>query len=378
MEPTDRVLIVGAGIAGLALACRLRSVGIAHDIIERKAHPDSHGAGILLTGNAIRALDSIGLGSVVASHGRRVDRVRFTDQDERELFGVDLQAQTRWPPFVSIQRAALQRLLLHAARPCEPRWNTRLHSIQLRDHEVDVEFTDGTTARYALVVGADGVHSDLRTRVFGLEAARPIPGYLGWRFLAPCPVGLSCPQYMLGNGRTLLLHPLPNGEVYCGAGPIAVDAPTGPGTDLDRMRTAFADFGGHAVETLSHASEDTLIPSWYFHLELPNWYAQRCVLIGDAAHAAAPTLAQGAALAIEDSIVLAELLAASTNATDALVSYEQRRRPRVSAVQSASLERMHANRPVSTRALSIRHALLQRIGAAQLLGAWARLMETSP
>lgn len=382
MSPDDRVLIVGAGIAGLTLACRLRALGIAHDLIERKPQPDLQGAGILLTGNAIGALDVVGVGATVVQLGRRVRRIRFTDQDEQDLFQLDLEAQTRWPPFVSIQRTTLQRVLLDAADASDVRWNTTLRAVEAHADGIAVERSDGVRTHYALVVGADGVHSDLRTLHFGAAPALPIPGYRGWRFLARCPTGLDSPQTMLGNGRTLLLHPLPNGEVYCGAGPIAVDTGTPSdatnGDDLERMRAAFSDFGGHAVETLAHASAATLIPSWYFHVDVARWHDQRCVLIGDAAHACAPTLSLGAALAIEDAVVLADVLASGAPIGDALTAYEQRRRPRVTGVQTASLQRMHANRLVTARALAVRHALLSRIGSTQLLGAWAPLMESSP
>jgi FAD-dependent urate hydroxylase len=183
---------------------------------------------------------------------------------------------------------------------------------------------------------------------------------------------------MVGNGRTLLLHPLPGAEVYCGAGPVAGPPPSG-GSELQRMRAAFAGFGGSAAHVLEGLDETVaLIPTRYFHVEQSPWRRGRCVLIGDAAHACAPTLAQGGAMAFEDAFVLGECLRDGGELDAALAAFEQRRAPRVALVQAASLSRMAVNRPADVRGIAVRNALLRKIGAAQLLGAWSPLMERSP
>jgi 2-polyprenyl-6-methoxyphenol hydroxylase-like FAD-dependent oxidoreductase len=374
-----RVLIVGAGIAGLALARRLLSLGLEVELIERSTSNEAHGAGILLTGNAVRVLEGLGLGPVVAQQGRPVQSVRFADERDRCLFELELAAQPRWPVFLSIQRAALQQILLDAARPATPRWATTIVSLKQAGDEVDVLLSDGRRCRYGLVVGADGVHSQTRGMLFGAPAPQPIAGFHGWRFLAPCPKGLDAPCYMLGNGRTFLLHPLPEGLVYCGAGPVH-DAALAGASEHGRLHKAFADFAGHAGEVLSRLHASTrLIPTRYWHVAQRPWHVGSCVLIGDAAHACAPTLAQGGAMALEDAWVLGELLAAQrTPLGEALVAFEARRAPRVQRVQALSLERMAANRPLDARALALRNSVLSRIGAAQLLDAWSPLMEGSP
>ncbi len=378
MPCVERVLVVGAGIAGLALAQKLGSLGIEVEILERKSRVEAHGAGILLTGNAVRVLHDLGLDRILSERSRPVDVIRFTDERERELFRVDCSAQHGWPQFVSIQRDALQRILLDAVMPLAPRWGTTIVSLQALPDCMEAVLSDGTRGRYGLVVGADGVHSQVRNLLFGDRQIEPIPGYRGWRFLAPCPSGLKAPQYMLGNARTLLLHPLPGGEVYCGAGPV-VEANLEGNGDLERMRGAFAAFGGFAAEVLaSQKSSSGLIPTRYWHLEQRPWHAGGCVLIGDAAHACAPTLAQGGAMALEDALVLGELLGHQLERTDALLAFEARRAPRVIHAQTASLQRMVANRPLDPRAVALRDAILPKVGAAQLLDDWAPLMEGSP
>jgi FAD-dependent urate hydroxylase len=377
MVPIERALIVGAGLGGLAVALRLRALGIAVDVVERRPGAEAHGAGILLTGNALRMLRQLGVAHAVLERGLRVRVVRFTDDAGGELFHIDC-ARGGWPEFVSIRRDALQQLLLSALAPLAPRWATTALAIEEHASDVEVAFSDGGSGRYGLVVAADGVHSQLRAQLFGAAPAQPIAGFHGWRFVAPCPPDLPHPQYMLGNGRTLLLHPLPGSEVYCGAGPVGAPA-QGGGSELERMREAFEGFGGPAAHVLSRLDDGAaLIPTSYFHVEQRPWHRGRCVLIGDAAHACAPTLAQGGAMAFEDAVVLGESLRNGRDLEAALHAFERRRAPRVLEVQAASLSRMAVNRPGDARGVAVRNALLRKIGAAQLLGAWSPLMERSP
>ena len=378
MPCIDRVLVVGAGIAGLALARKLGSMGIEVDILERRPSPEAQGAGILLTGNAVRVFQELGLGRILVERGRRIRVIRFTDARQRELFRVDCSGQPGWPEFFSIQREALQRILLDAVLPVVPRWGMTLAFLYESPDGVEATLSDGTLARYGLVVGADGVHSELRRLLFGGPSVDPIKGFCGWRFLAKCPARLDAPQYMLGNGRTLLLHPLPGGEVYCGAGPVT-EAVLEGASDLDRMRSAFSTFGGCAAEVLASVTASTpLIPTRYWHLEQRPWYVGSCVLIGDAAHACAPALAQGGAMALEDAIVLGELIGEQASLAEVLAAFEARRAPRVAHAQAESLRRMSANHPLDARGLALRDSILINVGAARLLDAWAPLMEASP
>lgn len=377
MSDTDRVLIVGAGIAGLALARRLNSIGIAFHIIDRQDCRGTRGAGLLLTGNAMRVLEAMGLSTQLRKRGRHVSAIRFSDENDRLLFDVDWSGKTGWPSFVSLRREALQDILLDASPTVTPRWGTTLVALKESNDAVEATLSDGTRGQYSLVVAADGVHSQLRTLIFGGKSAEPLPGFFGWRFLATCPPKLQMPQYMLGNGRTLLLHPLPDGEVYCGAGPIAGELRD----DLDdasQLHDAFAAFTGFAPEILAQVGTKRLIRTRYWHVEQPTWVTKRCVLIGDAAHACAPTLAQGGAMALEDAQVLADVLAKHGIVSDALAAFELQRRPRVVSVQRHSLQRMAANTPLTERANVLRNTVLSQVGSTQLLDAWAPLMEVSP
>ncbi len=379
MSLIRRVLVVGCGLAGLAAARGLRALGLDVDAVEIRHTIGEPGAGLLLTGNAIAALDRLGLGLAARAAGRRVEAICFEDQDCNALFRLELDAHPKWPEFVSIHRSALQEILLELDAPVPTRLGLGVDALEPHEPHMRVRFSNGESQDYDLVIGADGVRSQIRALVFPTSSASPIPGFSGWRFVTRRPPGLADPLYMLGNGRSLLLHPLAGDEVYCGAGPVAAGDSTVGGSDLERLRAAFACFGGPAESVLGSVDErTTLIPTQYWQAPRATWFRGRCVLIGDAAHACAPTLSQGAALAFEDAAVLCELLAAGHELDATLRDFEQRRGARVERVLRESRARMEANREIDPNRLRLRNQVLRKVGAQQLAAAWAPLMEQRP
>lgn len=373
-----RVLVVGCGLAGLAVARGLRARGIDVDAVELRRELCEPGAGLLLTGNAVAELDALGLGRGVRSAGRVVETIAYADEHGAELFRLDVAGRPGWADFVSIHRKALQAILLGDEKPVWIRLGVGPETLDLRATGVRVRFTTGESDDYDLVIGADGVRSRVRELAFGNAAADAIPGFAGWRFVTRCPPELSTALYMLGNGRALLLHPLAGGEVYCGAGPVDTGVTAGPhdGDDLARLRAAFCDFGGPAKSVLENVDEGTtLIPTLYWQTSRPTFVRGRCVLIGDAAHTCAPTLSQGAALAFEDAAVLCALIASGSDLDASLRAYEARRAPRIEPVLRESRARMEANRAVDPARLELRNQVLRKLGANQLAAAWAPLME---
>lgn len=376
MARVERALVVGAGLAGPAVARGLAARGIATDLIEMRAETAELGAGLLLTGNALAALDALGAGGAVRAAGREVEEVRYADAEDRDLFRLRVGASRGWGPFVSIHRAALRRALLEAPAPLAPRTGTTIASIDPGADSVRVRFSTGEEADYGLVIGADGVHSDLRRRVFGTPLPAPIAGYAGWRLVVASAAPVPVPTWFLGNGRTLLLHPLRGGEIYCGAGPVDETLLGGAGSELDRLRAAFADFAEPVASFLAQLPADARpVPTRYWEVAQEPWYRGRCLLIGDAAHACAPTLAQGAAMAFEDAVVLCERLDAEPDVGAALAGFTARRRARIEQAQRASRARMEANRALAPRALRVRDQVLRAVGAERLEAAWASLME---
>jgi 2-polyprenyl-6-methoxyphenol hydroxylase-like FAD-dependent oxidoreductase len=418
-RPLD-VLILGAGLAGLALAAGLRRLAMRVTLLEKHPIEDDAGAGLLLTGNGLRALERIAaigagpeagasLAARVRGAGRLVPGVRYADAAGRPLFR--LAIPTAWPLFLSLRHARLREILLAEAEPVVPRIDVAAGVGHAAAAIAGALAAGGASGDWDLVIGADGVHSDARRALFGGPDPAPIGDYHGWRFLLPDGPSLAEPVQMLGNGRTLLLHPLPDGAVYCGAGPVAPaarvvsgapgapDAPDGSdgsrvagranaafsasgSTDRagwEQLLEAFEGFGGEARAVLDRVDDSTrLIATRYWEVAPARWRSGNRLLIGDAAHGCAPTLAQGAAMAFEDAAVLCEELAGRGDPMGALDRYEARRWGRVAAVQRASRERMAANRPMDAHALAVRDQVLRRFGRQQLEAAWRPLMETMP
>ncbi|HLS45628.1 MAG TPA: FAD-dependent monooxygenase [Ornithinicoccus sp.] len=343
-----KVLVVGAGIAGLAVANVLREWGAELELVERTLTPDPGGAGIFLPANAVRGLNGLGLGEPVVDASVRIDSQRLADSRGRLLYEVRMTELWRGiAPTVATTRAALRTVMLESVDGVTIRWGTSPEAMVQDGAGVDVTFSDGTTGRYDLVVGADGVHSAVRRLVFA-DAGLRHTGLHAWRLLAPRGDVESVWSARLGRGASFLVVPISSDQTYCyvDVGTDHVDA------GLDGLAARF----GSPVPELTTG---TVVHSGPIEqVVLPSWSRGQVVLVGDAAHATTPNMAQGAAMAIEDALVLSDALWASTSVSDALQEYERRRRPRVEWVQQQSLNRDR------TRGMSpaVRDQLLRAVG----------------
>jgi FAD-dependent urate hydroxylase len=201
-----------------------------------------------------------------------------------------------------------------------------------------VGFSDGSTGDYDLVVGADGIGSTVRALALTTAAPSDL-GAVNWRSIAPIrPVGLTGLQMHLGDGCTFGLVPMGAGRTYGFAYVVQARFRDPREGRLDRLRNRFAKFGSRVQEYLgSLERDDQVICSAMEWMSLEKWYIGRVVLVGDAAHASSPMMGQGGCMAMEDACVLAEELRASATVESALVSYVDRRKPRVEWVQRQSM-----------------------------------------
>jgi 2-polyprenyl-6-methoxyphenol hydroxylase-like FAD-dependent oxidoreductase len=344
-----RVLIVGAGIAGLGLVRTLHQRGITAEVVERVPEWEPSGAGLYLPANAVRALQELGIGPAAAARANPIGHQRFLDHRGRPLADVDLDRI--WDGVggcVAIQRAALHEALRDATAEVPVRLGTSV--TDLEDGEAPrVSFSDGSTARYDLVVGADGVHSTIRSVALGGPAASYL-GQASWRFVADGVPDMSDWTVMLGRGCTFLTVALGQARVYCYADLNTSDPNGAVGED---WRQPFADFADPVPRLLDQAADAYFAP--IEEVAPPAWTARRVVLVGDAAHASSPNMAQGAAMALEDALVLAEVLTADQPLDQALASYAQRRKARVAWVQQQTHRRDRTrNLPTTIRNLTLR------------------------
>jgi FAD-dependent urate hydroxylase len=211
-----RVLIVGGGIAGLALARLLARGGVEVEVIEREEAWRPAGTGMYLPGNAVRALRTLGLDAQVASRAVEIPRQRFCDHRGRLLFDIDVaELWAGVGPCLAIHRRDLHELLLEAASDVSVRLGLAVADVAHDGGTASVAFSDGASGNYDLVVGADGIRSAVRRLAFGPTAVpRPV-GQVGWRFLAPRPAEVTTWSVMLGRGTTFLTIPLLHDQVYC-------------------------------------------------------------------------------------------------------------------------------------------------------------------
>ena len=182
------------------------------------------------------------------------------------------------------------------------------------------------------MVGAGGVRSAVRAAVFGASALQAgLLSAANWRFLAPNP-GVDCWTVWSGAAGTLLLIPAGPGQVY---GYASATRGGAAGSGPEWLTTTFTKFPGPVRTVVAHVAEGhgSLYHSPVEEVRIPRWSDGRVALVGDAAHATAPVWAQGGALAVEDALVLAEVLSTEADWSLAGARYEERRRPRVGHVQ---------------------------------------------
>ena len=331
---TDRVLIVGGGIAGFALAQALHREAIPAVVFDRLAGPPDAGLAINLPGNGIRALGALGMADGIAKLGAPIRRREYRNGRGRLLFSVDEDAF--WGEAARsrcVRRTDLLALLSAGLPAGSVRWNSAVTSIRSTPTEVEVELADGTTETGGLVVGADGVRSVVRKAMLGDIALRTgLLSAASWRFMAPNP-GVEGWTSWSGPEGTFLLISLDAEHVY------AYASATRGGSvadDPEWLRATFAAFPDPVPQVVATAlaRPESLYHSPVEEVRIERWSQGRVVLVGDAAHATAPVWAQGGALAIEDALVLAELLASHEDWGRIGEAYESRRRPRVAHVQA--------------------------------------------
>ncbi|MGW3152398.1 FAD-dependent monooxygenase [Streptomyces sp. NPDC001177] len=329
------VLVVGAGIAGLATATTLTGEGMHVDVIERSPERRAAGAGLFLPGNSVRALTVLGLGDHLGALGAFVPGQRLMDHRGRVLADIDLADLWRGTAeCVGITRGDLHAALYDTV-PVPVRHGITVDSLKQSSGGVHVDFSDGRSGQYDLVVGADGIRSSLRESVDPASAARYL-GQVCWRFLADAP-DIDRWTVWLGRGTTFLAYPVGGGRVCCYAD-VTAASPLEP-TSVAGLSELFADYDQRVRDLLAAPAARQAYFSPVEEISGQRWVHGRVALVGDAAHASSPNMAQGVAMAVEDAQVLAEVLATGGHTEDLLRQYVQRRLPRTQWVQAQTHRR---------------------------------------
>ncbi len=334
MTDVKRILVVGGGIGGLTSTIALRRAGFAVDVVEKNPAWDVYGVGIIQPGNALRALHQLGLAEAAVAQGHPINGDAAFLGD-----GVTKLAENEWPPLVpglppgnGITRPRLHRILQDAVLGSGADVRTGVTPATLDDGAdgVTVAFSDGATRDYDLVVGADGLYSQVRETAFGPEVGPKYTGQVCWRYNLPRIEGLDKIHVYIGATGTAGFVPLAADLMYM----LTIEKPPeGAPLRLPReglaavYRERLAQFGGPVAEHRDLIVDDEAVvyrPVENVVVPAP-WHRGRVVLIGDAAHATSPHCGQGAAQAIEDGIVLSEELRAQDSVAAALDAYMARR-----------------------------------------------------
>jgi 2-polyprenyl-6-methoxyphenol hydroxylase-like FAD-dependent oxidoreductase len=317
MPAVNNVLVVGSGLAGTAAAIHLATRGVAVDLVEIKSDVAAVGSGITLQGNALRELRALGVWDQARERGYAFDvtGIRAPDPDGTLLVEIP-DARTGGPDLPAVlgmPRRDLARILVDRAADVgvKLRFGTTYTDLVQDADGVGITFSDGSTGRYDLVVGADGIRSWTR-RTLGIELETRSTGMGIWRAFGPRPASVTRTDLYYG-GRSFIAGYCPTGEdsLYAYIVEAAQDRSTlTPAEQLAVMRQLAAAYHGPWDDIRETLDDPTKVNYTWFetHVLPPPWNRGRVVLIGDAAHACPPTLAQGGAQALEDAAVLAELL----------------------------------------------------------------------
>ena len=336
------ILIVGAGIGGLTAAIALRRQGFTVELVEKDADWTVYGVGIIQQFNVLRAMASLDLLDAYMSRAYGFDRTRIiSPAGVIADFNAPRLAGDEYPSNAGIKRPALQNVLATRAQElgAEIRLGVTVETLSDDGDGVDVTFSDGTTGRYDIVIGADGVFSRTRSQIL---PDAPQPRYTGqwvWRYNFPQPDNLDGIDLFVGpcNGG---LVPIGDDTIY-----MFVLSQEEPGYVLERagsaaaMRDRAEAVPADLADLAQGITDDEGVvgrPLEVVFLE-GDWHRGRVVLLGDAVHAATPHLAQGAGMAIEDAIVLAEELAAQDTPEAAFTAYRARRYDRAKFVADTSI-----------------------------------------
>ncbi|MEM6838078.1 MAG: FAD-dependent urate hydroxylase HpxO [Cyanobacteria bacterium P01_C01_bin.120] len=331
-----KAVVIGAGMAGLAIGISLRQAGYEVEIYEKTSKIRPAGAGISLWSNGIKVLNRLGLGKEVAAIGGQMNRMEYRTHQDELLNHIDLiplineVGQRPYP----VSRTDLQEIMLAAFGSEQVHLNMRCVGVKQDEHSATAIFEDGSMATGDVVIGADGIHSEIRSYVAG-ETHTRYADYVNWNGLVAVDDDLPAHDswvIYVGEGKRASMMPVGGDRFYfffgCPKPPGTTTAPKDIPAELADIFAGWAEPVQHLIKKLDPEQVNRLEIS---DLDpLPQLAKGRVVLVGDSAHASTPTLGQGGCQAMEDAEVLCRyLVTTNISVADALKRYEAERKERV-------------------------------------------------
>ena len=349
-----KVLIVGAGIGGLSAASCLMQAGFDVEIYEQARVLSEVGAGIQLSANAMHVMRYLGLDEAIINLGVRPGAFVFRLHDTGEIiqqFSLSEEHERQHgAPYIQIHRADLHDLLAENARKLKPdviRLNKQAVGFSEEADGVELNLRDGTTTHGDILVGADGLKSIIARQIVG-QISASYTGDAAWRITVPVerlPNNFidQVMSVFMGPGGHAVCYYVRAGKILNFVGIVETDDVSEESWTMkfpwEQLKDDYR--GWHStIQFIIDAADKDKCYRWSLHNRLPirNWSTRRVTILGDAAHATLPYLAQGAAMAIEDGAVLARAIRQSATVPEALDLYQRNRVDRTARVVEQSTQ----------------------------------------
>ena len=347
-----RIGICGGGVGGLAAAIAFDKAGHDPVVFEQASQFTRIGSDVNLTPNAVHAVDRLGVGDVLRETAARptfrISRTWDTGEETSRLPMSSAAEEKYGAPQLTIHRADLLKALEDKVPAERLHLGKKVKDVVNEDARTAISFEDGTTEDVDVIVGADGIHSAVRTALFGRDDPK-FTGIVSYRATFPRERAGDIPnldaftKWWGPNPETqLVVFPLTRGEEIFVFATTPQEGWTEEGWtlpgDVEELRDMYSDFHPEARALLDACSEVTK-SALHVREPMERWSAGRATLLGDAAHPMVPFMAQGACMAIEDAVVLARALDGADLDTvpAALRCYENARMERTASIQRNSL-----------------------------------------
>lgn len=335
------VLVIGGGIGGLAAARALASLAIAVTVIEKRPGNQVLGVGINQPANSLRVLRDLGVLDDILANGYLIDRTSFFDHKGTLVADIPSSLGGDVPANCALRRSALADVLYNAAAAAGAVVHHSLEVTELHDNGTSVAIVGrgAELGRFDLAIAFDGMNSRIREDLFGGEKQPAYTGYYVWRITLPRDPSVTYVQVFHGSKSYAGVIPLSEKYMYMFVvtreQPGARYAPADFRKVLTTQLAEFTGLIGRLRDALPADADIVCSPQYEFLLE-PVWHKGRIIVAGDAAHLSAPTLTQGAAMALEDAALLADMLEGDLPLPTLFEQFAARRAPRVKLVQQVS------------------------------------------